>query len=143
MTESKNQKAADEYLSKIKDVEEMIRKKEQELEALRYKASGAGAIRYDKDRVQTSPQNYMEMAMMDIVELNKEIEEDKASIENIKGDAYAIVRMIQKADQRAIIEWFYLNGLSMEAVADKMSMSTRNAYYLRDDALESFGSIMK
>lgn len=141
MTE--NQREADRYLSKIRDVEKMIHGKEQELEALRYKASGAGAISYDKDRVQTSPQNYTEMAMIDIVELQKEIEEDKASIENIKGDAYAIVRMMPEPDQRAMIEWFYLNGLNMETVSEKMSMSVRNSYYLRDDALDSFHILMK
>lgn len=136
------QKEAESYLNKIRDVEKTIQGKEQELEALRYKASGAGAIRYDKDRVQTSPQNYMEMAMIDIVELEKEIEEDKASIENIKGTAYGIVRIMQQADERTVIEWFYLNGLSMEDTADKMHMSRRNAYYLKDDALESFGRLM-
>lgn len=135
-------KEAEKYLGKIRNVEKIIHDKEQELEALRYKASGAGAIRYDKERVQTSPQNYMEMAMMDIAELGKEIEEDKASIEDIKGTAYGIVRVMQQAEERTVLEWFYLNGLSMEDTADKMHMSKRNAYYLKEDALESFGRIL-
>ena len=45
-------------------------------------------------------------------------------------------------EQRALIEWFYLNGISMGETADKMNMSERTAYYLRDDALEVFGKIM-
>lgn len=141
MTE--NQKEADKYLSKIRNTEKIILSKQLELEALRWKASGVGAIRYDKDRVQTSPQNYMEMAIIDVTEIEQEIEEDKASIEDMKGVAYSIVRSMQAPDQRAMIEWFYLNCLSMPDVADKMHMSERNAYYLKCDALESFGIEMK
>ena len=140
MTE--NQTRADNYLRKIQAVEKILKNKRDELEALRYKASGAGAIRYDKDRVQTSPQDYLAMAMVDIVEIEKQIEEDEASIEDMKGQAYSIVRRMEQADHRALIEWFYLNGLPMQVVSLKMNMSERNAYYLRDDALEEYGKIM-
>ena len=137
-----NQIKADNYLRKIQAVEKILKNKRDELEALRYKASGAGAIRYDKDRVQTSPQDYLAMAMVDIVEIEKQIEEDEASIEDMKGQAYSIVRRMEQADHRALIEWFYLNGLPMQVVSLKMNMSERNAYYLRDDALEEYGKIM-
>lgn len=138
MTE--NQNRAELYLKQIRDVERTLKNKRDELEALRYKASGATAIRYDK--VQTSPKDYLSMAIADIIEIEKQIEEDAASIEDMKGGAYAIVRRIESADQRALIEWFYLNGISMTETADRMNMSERTAYYLREDALESFGAIM-
>lgn len=136
---TENQKKAHNYLLHIRETEILIRNKEMELEALRWKASGVGAIRYDKDRVQTNPQNYMEMAVADCIEIEQEIEEDRATIEETKGTAYAIVRKMDKPEQRAIIEWFYLNCASMEEIAQKMYMSARNAYYLKDDALETFG----
>lgn len=136
------QKKADKFLNRIRKIETSIKDKELELEALRYKASGAGGIDYSKDRVQTSPQNFMEMAMCDIVELLAEIEEDKASIEDIKANAYSIVRKMEEPTQRAMIEWFYLNGLDMDSIAIKMYRSERAAYYLRDDALERFGELL-
>lgn len=138
-----NQRKAHQYLSHIRNTELDIKNKELELEALRWKASGVGAIRYDKDRVQTNPQNYMEMAVADCIEIEAEIEEDRAGIEETKGIAYAIVRKMKKPEQRALIEWFYLNCLSMADAAQKMFMSERNAYYLRDDALETFGEYLK
>lgn len=137
-----NQTKAENYLKAIREVEKNLKSKRDELEALRYKASGAGAIRYDKDRVQTSPQDYLAMAMVDIVEISKQINEDEASIEDMKGKAYSIVRQMEKADHRALIEWFYLNGISMTETAEKMHLSERSAYYLKDDALEAFGLIM-
>lgn len=137
-----NQTKAVEFLNKIRTIEKSINEKELEIEALRYKASGAGAIRYDKDRVQTSPQNFLEMAMCDIIKLEDEIEADKLSIDQIKMDAYEIVKRMLDTSQRTIIDWFYLNGLDMENIAQRMYISERAAYYLRDYALESFGMLM-
>ena len=80
--------------------------------------------------------------MADIIEIDKQIKEDELSIEDMKGQAYSIVRRMTKTDCRTLIEWFYLNGVSMIDVAEKMHLSERSAYYLKDDALEEFGSIM-
>ncbi len=126
------------HLELIRDAEKNINNKRLELEALRYKASGAGAIRYDKEHVQTSPQDYMTMAIADLMELEKQITEAEAEIEEMKGDAYTIVRKMDKPEQRAVIEWYYLNGLSMIDTAARLNLSERAAYYLKEDALEAF-----
>ena len=138
-----NQTKASNYLSDIRNIERNLKVKRDELEALRYKASGAGAIRYDKEHVQTAPQDYMALTMADIIELEKQIKEDEESIDGKKGQAYALVRKMQQPEHRVLIEWFYLNGISMIETADKMNMSERSAYYLRDDALEVYGAIMQ
>lgn len=127
-------------LDLIHDAEKKINLLKLELEALRYKASGAGGIRYDKDRVQTSPNDYMTMAIADAIELEKHINDMEAEIEEKKGEAYAIVRQMKNPDQRAVIEWYYLNGLSMIDTANKLSISERTAYYLKEDALTEFTS---
>ena len=77
---------AEGYLNQIRKIEKLLKNKRDELEALRYKASGAGAIRYDKDHVQTSPQDYMTMAIADIVEIEKQIKEDEMSVEEQKDE---------------------------------------------------------
>ena len=64
----------------------------------------------------------------------------EAEIEEKKGEAYAIVRQMENPDQRAVIEWYYLNGLSMIDTANKLSISERTAYYLKEDALTEFTS---
>jgi hypothetical protein len=134
-----NQTKANNYLCSIREVEKQIKSREDELEALRYKASGAGAIRYDKDQVQTSPDDYLSLAVMDIVEIEKQIKEDQESIERKKGEAYRITRSLPEPNHRAFIEWYYLNGISMIDTANRMNMSERNTYYLRDESLEAFG----
>lgn len=137
-----NQQKASSYLMGIRDIEKKLHNKRLELEALRYKASGAGAIRYDKDRVQTSPDDYLAKAMVDIIEIEKQIEKDESSIEKKKGKAYGMVRLMTVPEQRILIEWYYLNGLSMQETALKMSIAERTTYYLRDDALEEFGKLL-
>ena len=130
------------HLLIIRNKEKILHGMRLELEALKYRASGAGAIRYDKDHVQTSPADYLALAMGDIIELEKKIERGEADIEKRKGKAYAIVRKMEDSNQRTFIEWYYLNGLSMIETATKMSIAERTSYYLRDDALESFGKLL-
>lgn len=137
-----NQQKASSYLMSIRDIEKRLHNKRLELEALRYKASGAGAIRYDKDRVQTTPDDYLAQAMADIIEIEKQIEKEENNIEKKKGKAYGIVRQMETTEQRVLIEWYYLNGLSMQETAIKMSIAERTTYYLRDDALETFGKLL-
>ena len=137
-----NQQKATKYLSTIRNIEKKLHSKRLELEALRYRASGAGAIRYDKDHVQTSPQDYLAMAMADIIEIEKKVMDAESDIEKKKGKAYAIVRKIETEDHRTFIEWYYLNGLSMIETATRMNIAERTSYYLRDDALESFGKLL-
>lgn len=128
-------------LDLIHDAEKKINLLKLELEALRYKASCAGGIRYDKDRVQTMPNDYMTMAIADAIELEKHINDMEAEIEEKKGKAYTIVRQMENPNQRAVIEWYFLNGLSMIDTANKLNVSERTAYYLREDAVETFSNI--
>ena len=128
-------------LELIRDIEKNITLKKQELEALRYKASGAGAIRYDKEHVQSSPEDYFVMAIADVVEIEKQIKEAEDNMEKSKGAAYAIIRKMEKPDQRTMLEWYYLNGVSMLEICDRMNLSERTAYYLRDESLEEFESV--
>jgi DNA-directed RNA polymerase specialized sigma subunit len=140
MTE--NQEKATKCLQPIRNIEKKLHSKRLELEALRYRASGAGAIRYDKDHVQTSPQDYLAMAMADIIEIEKSVLDAEADIEKRKGKAYSIVRQMEMPDHRTFIEWYYLNGLTMTETATKMNIAERTSYYLREDALESFGKLL-
>ena len=125
-------------LERIRDAEKTIRSKKLELEALRYRASGAGAIRYDKDRVQTSPNDYLAMAMDDIIKIESQIEEEEKEIEQIRADAYSVVRKMENVEHRAVLEWYYLNGLSMANTAFQMNRSERSAYDLKEEAIKAF-----
>lgn len=131
------------YLDNIYITSKKIINREQEIEALYMQAGGLKGITYDGVKVQTSPMNYMEMALADAHEKEMENEEDKAKLEELKTNAYIIIRRMEDEQQRTILEYHYLNGLSItEIYCNKMYMSERKAYYLLEDALENFGKYM-
>lgn len=140
---TKNQSRAESFLKKIQEGEEILKSKQNELNALRYKASGQGAIRYDKDHVQSTPQNYLELMVDDIFKIEKQIEELKDETEKLKSKAYSIIRTFKEPDHRTLITWYYINGLTMSQTADRMNLSDRKVYYMKNDALEAFGKAMQ
>lgn len=136
---NEKQLTAERYLMRIRIREREIQNKEMELDALRYKAGGAGGIDYSKDKIQSSSGNYMEMVISDIIKLSEEIEKERAEFEQLKVKAYSLVRRLDKPEHRAVLEWFYLNGLSIVSTSKRMNLSERSTYYLRNEALELFG----
>lgn len=138
MTE--NQKNADHYLSKIKSKAEHLYSLKLEIEALEYAASGATGIRYDKDRVQTSPSSdRLIIFAADAVERQAEADEIAAELDELKVNAYHIIRQMDNIDERNMLEWVYLQATPMQTVIKRINWSERKVYYIRDDALEHFG----
>lgn len=127
-------------LGKIDNVRKRIQSKKLELEALRYKASGAGAIQYDKEKVQSSASgDLIAIVVEDIIRIENEIEEEEIELEKMKKKAYEVTKRIETIDHRTFIEWIYLNNATMRSAAKKMFMSERSIYDLKKDALNSFG----
>ena len=60
---------AKEYLLQIRTLRRRCESLENQLQELRAQAEGVKAITYDKDRVQTSPENRMEILMLRIVDI--------------------------------------------------------------------------
>lgn len=63
------------YLGQILECEREIRRYKERLYELRVQAGGVGAIRYDKDKVITSPDNMMEKAIIRACEVEERIEQ--------------------------------------------------------------------
>ncbi len=132
-----NQQKANKYLMRIRNADKDMRIMYEQILYLRYKASGMGAIRYDKDHVQTSPEDTVCAAIAEAVTLEnklfgrnrqtKEALEWTQEILSIWGDKYATA-----------IETYYLNHGSMVDVARNCKCSDRNAYRVKLEALERF-----
>lgn len=132
-----NQQKADKYLMRIRNANKEMRIMYEQILYLRYKASGMGAIRYDKDHVQTSPEDMVCQSIAEAVTLEnrlfgrnkqtKEALERTQKILSILGDKYATA-----------IETYYLNHGSMLDVARNCKCSDRNAYRVKLEALERF-----
>lgn len=141
MTE--NQKTAEKYLLKIRKQSKRLKSLLNEIEALEYAAAGQGTISYEKDRVQKSTDRNIKLVefMDDIINKKNEFDEVEAELDELKITSYHIIKKIENIDERIILEWYYINAKSMEEIIKKISVSERKAYYLREEALESFGTI--
>lgn len=137
-----NQRTGENYLLKIREKANQYRKLLMEIEPLKCAARGQGAIRYDKDKVQTSASNRMEEFITDALLKSAEAEEISAELDELKVNSYRIIRKMSNADERIFLEWYYINDLPMEETIKRIHVSERKAYYIRDDALEHFGELL-
>lgn len=137
-----NQIIAEKYLSQIKSKAEELHSLKLEVEALEYAASGVTGIRYDKDRVQTSSSgDRLLIFATDAIEKQAEADELSAELDELKVNAYQVIRKLSNTDERNILEWYYLQGSRIQTIIEKMNWSERKVYYIRDDALEHFGEL--
>ena len=136
-----NQGRANNYLMQIKNADKEITEMILKISYLRYKASGAGAIRYDKDRVQTSPQDMMCETITEAVYLEKRMTTRHRELMNARRHTEDIIQFWDD-NQARFIEIYYLNNGDMTDVARQINCSDRTAYRIKSDALERFAKQM-
>lgn len=130
---------AQKYLQQIKMLETKIKQKEEQIEYLKEAASGAGAIRYDKDKVQTSMMDSkLESLIIQYMTLEQEVQEQILHLEQVR---HRIIGEIQELhDDRYINVLFkrYVEIKSYELIAVEMNYSFDYVKELHRDALEDF-----
>ena len=132
-----NQMRADEYLTQIRNASKELSEIILQIEYLRYKASGATGIRYDKDHVQTSPQDMMCEAVTEAVALENKLSNRHKELMEMKDNTVQIISLWNNNSAR-MIDIYYLNHGSMNDVAEQIGCSSRNAYFIKLKALEEF-----
>lgn len=102
------------------------------------------AIRYDKDRVQTSPDDQMMDKVIKTTELDAEIDEYIAMLRKHKADALKIIRQINNSLYRQVLIDYYLvtkeNGKPMrwDDVAGEIFRGERQTKRIHGKALIEF-----
>ena len=136
---NEKQKRADSYLSQIRNASNELTELIFRIDFLRYKASGAGAIRYDKDRVQTSPSDMMCEALSEAVFLEGRLSNRHKQLQAMKKHTEKTIALWNDNNAR-FIEIYYLNHGSMTEVADRIGCTSRSAYNIKFRALEEFAN---
>lgn len=136
-----NQGRADKYLMQIKNADKEITEMILKISYLKYKASGTGAIRYDKDRVQTSPQDMMCEAITEAISLERKMTSRHKEIMDARRHTEDVIQLWND-NQARFISIYYLDNGSMTDVARQIRCSDRTAYRIKKDALERFSRYM-
>ena len=130
-------KKADRYLSKIRNADKELTDILNQINYLRYKASGATGIRYDKDHVQTSPSDMVCKALTEAVDLERKLSDRHRELLQMRQQAEEITQLLSD-NECYLIRWYYLDRISMTETADRLHMSSRNAYRVKASALIEF-----
>lgn len=137
MTEG--QRKADKYLMQIRNADREITDIILRIDYLRYKASGTGAIRYDKDNVQTSPEDMVCDALTEAVDLESRLSERNKELIRMRFNTETIIALWN--DNKAkFISTYYLKRGSMMDAARVCKCSPRHIYRVKLEALTAFST---
>jgi len=130
-------KKADRFLTQIRDTDKELTEILNQINYLRYKASGATGIRYDKDHVQTSPSDMVCEALAEAVDLERKLSDRNRELLQMRQQAEDITQLLSD-NECYLIRYYYLDRISMTETADRLHMSSRNAYRVKASALIEF-----
>ena len=100
------------------------------------------AISYDKDRVQTSPQDPMPDFAAKIDELDRELVGRMKDYENAQDDVQDVIRQVNNADAREVLAKRYLGQKSWRSIERDMLWSRRSIFYLHGIGLRDVEKIL-
>lgn len=135
------QRESENYLLQIRNASKELMEMIDKIEYLRYKASGATGIRYDKDHVQTSPEDMMCQALAEAADLERKLSDRHKRLIEMRDYVKDVVFLWNDKEARAI-EIYYLNHGSMVDVARQIHCTDRNAYLVRQRALDRFYNML-
>lgn len=111
---------------------EMIKSEEQSLLP--------SAIRYDREKVQTSPEDVLSKSVAKITELEREYAESLVTLKSNKAKAESMLKDLDSPDEREVMRWYYMsfNGrqpFTWDDVAIRMSYTKRWILKLHGNAI--------
>ena len=130
-----------EFLNKIRYIDMMINCKLEQVAELRSMLL-PGAIRYDKDKVQTSRNaDSISDTVSKIMELEEKINADIDELVELKSVARDNIERMENDVEKVILYKRYFNNESFENIAVECGYSLRWIYKLHNDALKHFDKI--
>lgn len=123
----------------VNHLAQMIRKEELELLPK--------AIAYDKDRVQTSPEDMLAIKASGIAEMEKELQRSIAILKAKRAKAESHLIMLDDADEREVMRYYYLDSLGSrlykwDDICQVMNLSISSVFRIHGHALVNLTKFM-
>ena len=132
-----------EFLNKIRYIDMMINCKLEQVAELRSMLL-PGAIRYDKDKVQTSNNaDSISDTVSKIMELEEKINADIDELVELKSVVRENIERMENDVEKVILYKRYFNNESFENIAVECGYSWRHIHRLHGEALKNFDKIYK
>ena len=132
-----------EFLNKMRYIDMMINCKLEQVAELRSMLL-PGAVRYDKDKIQTSPSaDVISDTMLKIMELEEKINADIDKLVEMKIVARDKIERMENNVEKVILYKRYFGNESFENIAVECGYSWRHIHRLHGEALKNFDKIYK
>lgn len=131
-----------EYMMQVRRIELRIRRITLQIEELESCLLPQG-IRYDKDKVQTSPEDTLSKVAAKILALEKlrtQLTRERALLLLEIQDA---LDQLESEQERIVLEAYYLSRMTMRDIAEMINYSIRSVYTFRKRGLEKLANIAK
>ena len=129
------------FLMQIRRKEIIIRRKEMQRDELRA-CLLPGAVRYDKDRVQSSPTDSMADVLARVDELDHEIEQLKHEKAQLILEISNAIEKLEDDTEKVVLTEFYIARAPMSQVAETIHYSIRRAYHFRKMGVTHLGEVL-
>ena len=127
---------AKEYLSQAFRLDQRINSKLEQVSKLRDLSMKASGLRLAERISGTKEHSLMETALVKMIDLEAEINADIDRLVDLKREILAIINSVHPAEYQLVLEMRYLNFMTWEEIADRMSYSWRNVHYVHGKALQ-------
>lgn len=130
--------ATKEYLNTVHRLSVKIKRKEEELDILKTERASTGNFSTDEKVKSSKSKDKVSALAIEIVTLEKEIEELRAEKATVKKDINSILNEIEDETLYSVLHLRYIQGKTVEAIADELGYTDRHIRNLNNDAIEVF-----
>lgn len=123
------------WLKRARTIDSIIWEKEQEIKAYEDCLTGAG-VNYDKISVKSTPENKFEKVMCEIALCYEEIKNLNIRKMEILQEINETLDKLGECPERYVLRAFYVKGLKMTEIAEKINYDEGYCYELRKKGIE-------
>ena len=95
-----------------------------------------GAVRYDVDKVQSSPKDKLADIAADVVDIDRTIAELRKEKADAIAQASERIDKLEDSREKAVLTAFYIGHKSVKEIALKLDYSTQHIYRLKKTGLQ-------
>lgn len=99
-------------------------------------------IRYDVDRVISSPSDQMSEIEAKVVDLERKILRLKHEKQTVMVTITKSIYKLSSDNEKTVLLSYYIGRKTVEQIAEEMETSVRNVYYLKRKAISHISSII-
>ena len=122
-------------LNQVRDLDASLRIVGMKIERLEGCLQGH-AIRYDRDKVQTSPSDPVAEVMGDLEILLKQQDRLRVAMTRAVADVAGLIGQLKDNKQMLVMHYRYVAGLTWPVIAARMQFSERHTFRLHDEAVD-------